>query len=68
MSSEKRFIYEIEPAKPERDGKPSIGPVYRSIFAKDGFPQPPEGMETCWDVFRLDFCCSIVCFVRFSYF
>lgn len=53
MSSEKKFIYEIEPAKPEQDEKPSIGPVYRSIFAKDGFPQPPEGMETCWDVFRM---------------
>uniref|UniRef100_A0A7C8YYX3 Long-chain-fatty-acid--CoA ligase n=1 Tax=Opuntia streptacantha TaxID=393608 RepID=A0A7C8YYX3_OPUST len=53
MSSEKKFIYEVEPAKPVQDGKPSVGPVYRSIFAKDGFPEPPPGMDTCWDIFRL---------------
>ncbi|GAB4834556.1 Long chain acyl-CoA synthetase 4 [Ancistrocladus abbreviatus] len=51
--SEKKYIIEIEPSKSARDGKPSVGPVYRSIFAKDGFPQVPEGMETCWDIFRL---------------
>ncbi|KAK1320622.1 Long chain acyl-CoA synthetase 4 [Acorus calamus] len=49
----KRFIVEVEKAEPEREGKPSAGPAYRSLFAKDGFPQPVEGMETCWDVFRM---------------
>lgn len=53
MSSEKKYIDEVEPAKAARDGKPSVGPVYRSIFAKDGFPEPPPGMDTCWDIFRL---------------
>ncbi|XP_074264987.1 long chain acyl-CoA synthetase 4-like [Silene latifolia] len=49
----KRFIYEVEPAKPEKDGVPSMGAVYRNNYAKDGFPQPPNGMDTCWDIFRI---------------
>ncbi|KAL2902778.1 Long chain acyl-CoA synthetase 4 [Bienertia sinuspersici] len=53
MAETKKYIYEVEPAKPEKEGKPSVGPVYRSIFAKDGVPQPPSGMETCWDIFRM---------------
>ncbi|CAO2819208.1 unnamed protein product [Amaranthus hypochondriacus] len=53
MAELKKYIYEVEPSKPEQDGKPSVGPVYRSIFAKDGFPQPPPGMNTCWDIFRM---------------
>ncbi|XP_057520544.1 long chain acyl-CoA synthetase 4-like [Amaranthus tricolor] len=53
MAELKKYIYEVEPPKPELDGKPSVGPVYRSIFAKDGFPQPPPGMNTCWDIFRM---------------
>ncbi|KAL9230950.1 hypothetical protein vseg_006233 [Gypsophila vaccaria] len=51
--SGKRFIYEIEAAKAESEGRPSVGPVYRSIYAKDGFPPPPNGMDTCWDIFRM---------------
>ena len=65
MAETKRFIYEIEPSKPENDGKPSTGPVYRNIFAKDGFPQPPPGMDTCWDIFRLFF--RSLSFVIFLY-
>ncbi|KAH6804382.1 AMP-dependent synthetase and ligase family protein [Perilla frutescens var. frutescens] len=52
MANEK-FIVEVEPGKPAVDGKPSIGPVYRSIFAKDGFPAPTPGLDSCWDIFRL---------------
>ncbi|XP_027083225.1 long chain acyl-CoA synthetase 4-like [Coffea arabica] len=51
--SGKNYIIEVEPAKPAKDGKPSIGPVYRSVFAKDGFPPPIEGLDSCWDIFRL---------------
>lgn len=50
--AQKRYIVEIEPAKEACDGKPSMGPVYRSLFAKDGFPPPIEGLESCWDIFR----------------
>ncbi|XP_062146982.1 long chain acyl-CoA synthetase 4 [Alnus glutinosa] len=49
----KTFLVEVEKAKEARDGRPSAGPVYRSVFAKDGFPKPIEGMDSCWDVFRM---------------
>lgn len=52
MANEK-YIVQVEPGKPANDGKPSIGPVYRSIFAKDGFPAPTPGLDSCWDIFRL---------------
>ncbi|XP_010266499.1 PREDICTED: long chain acyl-CoA synthetase 4 [Nelumbo nucifera] len=48
----KRFVVEVDAAKEATDGRPSTGPVYRSVFAKDGFPPQVEGMESCWDVFR----------------
>lgn len=51
--AQKRFIIEIEKALEGMDGRPSRGPVYRSIFAKDGFPPPVEGMDSCWDIFRM---------------
>ncbi|KAL6549857.1 Long chain acyl-CoA synthetase 4 [Orobanche minor] len=47
------YIVEVEPSRSARNGKPSIGPVYRSIFAKDGFPAPIPGLNCCWDIFRL---------------
>ncbi|CAN4127216.1 unnamed protein product [Withania somnifera] len=49
----KKFIIEVEAAKPAKDGRPSMGPVYRSVFAKDGFPSPIPGLDSCWDIFRL---------------
>ncbi|ESQ38423.1 hypothetical protein EUTSA_v10029385mg [Eutrema salsugineum] len=51
-SSQKRFIFEVEAAKEATDGKPSAGPVYRSTLAKDGFPNPIDGIDSCWDIFR----------------
>lgn len=51
----KNFLVEVEKAKVANDGRPSIGPVYRSVFAKDGFPPPIDGMDSCWDVFRYEF-------------
>ncbi|KAF6140856.1 hypothetical protein GIB67_042269 [Kingdonia uniflora] len=51
--AEKKFIFEIEKAKESTNDRPSVGPVYRSVFAKDGFPPPVQGTESCWDVFRI---------------
>ncbi|CAJ1927296.1 unnamed protein product [Sphenostylis stenocarpa] len=51
--AQKRFIIEVEKAKEASEGRPSRGPVYRSLFAKDGFPAPIEGLDCCWDVFRM---------------
>ncbi|KAH9719176.1 Long chain acyl-CoA synthetase 4 [Citrus sinensis] len=48
-----KYVVEVEKAKEASGGRPSIGPVYRSLFAKDGFPAPIPGMESCWDVFRM---------------
>ncbi|XP_065858677.1 long chain acyl-CoA synthetase 4-like [Euphorbia lathyris] len=51
--AQRKYLIEVEKAKEAKDGKPSVGPVYRSIFAKDGFPAPIPGMDSCWDVFRM---------------
>lgn len=51
--SSKPYTVEVEPAVEAKDGRPSMGPVYRSIFAKDGFPKPIDGLDSCWDVFRM---------------
>ncbi|KAK2372044.1 long chain acyl-CoA synthetase [Trifolium repens] len=51
--AQKRFIIEVEKAKEATEDRPSRGPAYRSIFAKDGFPAPIQGLDSCWDVFRL---------------
>ncbi|KAF5197637.1 Long chain acyl-coa synthetase [Thalictrum thalictroides] len=53
MAQQKKFIFEVEKGKEAVDGKPSLGPVYRSVFAKDGFPKPVQGLENCFDVFRI---------------
>lgn len=50
--SEKKYVIEVEAAKEAVEGCPSRGPVYRSIYAKDGFPAPVEGLDSCWDIFR----------------
>nr|KJB19005.1 hypothetical protein B456_003G080500 [Gossypium raimondii] len=47
------FVIEVEKGKDASDGQPSIGPVYRSSFAANGFPAPIPGMESCWDIFRM---------------
>ncbi|XP_043716866.1 long chain acyl-CoA synthetase 4-like [Telopea speciosissima] len=51
--AQKKYIFEVEKAKESKDGRPSVGAVYRSVFAKDGFPQLSSGLESCWDIFRL---------------
>ncbi|KAE8677959.1 Long chain acyl-CoA synthetase 3 [Hibiscus syriacus] len=51
--AEKNYLVKVEEGKAASDGQPSIGPSYRSIFAKDGFPAPIPGMESCWDIFRM---------------
>ena len=50
--AQKNYLVEVEKAKEAKDGRPSMGPVYRSLFAKDGFSTPIQGMDCCWDVFQ----------------
>ncbi|XP_023533273.1 long chain acyl-CoA synthetase 4-like [Cucurbita pepo subsp. pepo] len=51
--SQMKYLIEVEKHKDAINGRHSIGPVYRSIFAKDGFPPPIHGLDSCWDIFRL---------------
>ncbi|XP_042442444.1 long chain acyl-CoA synthetase 4-like [Zingiber officinale] len=48
-----KHLLELEKGREAVDGRPSVGPVYRSAFAKDGFPPPVPGVDSCWDIFRL---------------
>lgn len=48
----KSFTFQSESGKIGENGKPSVGPVYRNILAKDGFPPSDPLMKTSWDVFR----------------
>ncbi|CAN1778654.1 Long chain acyl-CoA synthetase 4 [Linum perenne] len=51
--SQMKYLIEVEKGQQATDGRPSIGPAYRSVFAKDGFPPPIPGLDSCWDVFRM---------------
>ncbi|KAI3493400.1 hypothetical protein L1887_41789 [Cichorium endivia] len=48
-----KYVVEIEKAKEAKGGRPSVGPVYRNVLAKDGFRPLTDGVNSCWDVFRL---------------
>jgi long-chain acyl-CoA synthetase len=47
-----KYLVEIEPAIPAHGDKPSVGPTYRNVTAKDGFKAVPENINSCWDLFR----------------
>ncbi|KAJ1685345.1 hypothetical protein LUZ63_016735 [Rhynchospora breviuscula] len=46
-------LVEVEKGREGINGAPSVGPAYRSILAKDIFPPPDLGLDSCWDIFRL---------------
>jgi len=46
------FTVKVEEGRPATDGNPSAGPVYRSIYAKDGLLEVPSDLESPWDFFR----------------
>ena len=45
----KNFAVEVENGRKGRDGEPSVGPVYRNLLAKDGFPPTDSNLRTAWD-------------------
>ncbi|CAM6085910.1 unnamed protein product [Calypogeia fissa] len=45
------YIIKVAEGKEGRDGVPSIGPTYKSIYSKD-LPPAPANIQTCWDMFR----------------
>lgn len=48
----KTFLAQVEEGKEGKDGNPSVGPVYRNVLSKDGFPPLDSDMITAWDIFR----------------
>jgi long-chain acyl-CoA synthetase len=46
------FTIQVQDGKPGKDGQPAVGPVFRNILAKDGYPPLEPDMKTSWDVFR----------------
>ncbi|KAK7407748.1 hypothetical protein VNO78_09798 [Psophocarpus tetragonolobus] len=46
------YTVKVEEGWPATDGKPSVGPVYRSIYAQDGRLEVPSDFESPWDFFR----------------
>lgn len=45
------YTVKVEESRPAVDGKPSAGPVYRCIYAKDGLMEMPVSFESPWDFF-----------------
>lgn len=45
------YTVKIEDSKPAIGEKPSAGPVYRCIYAKDGLMELPEGIQSPWEFF-----------------
>lgn len=46
-----QYAVAMEPGREGKNGAPSVGPVYRNIWSKDGFPPPLPGLSTLWEVF-----------------
>ncbi|KAL6963920.1 eukaryotic long-chain fatty acid CoA synthetase (LC-FACS) [Sarracenia purpurea var. burkii] len=46
------YTVKVEESRPATDGQPSAGPVYKSIYAKDGLMELPAGMQSPWEFFR----------------
>ncbi|CAH9126155.1 unnamed protein product [Cuscuta epithymum] len=45
------YVVKVEDGRPSGDGKPSAGPVYRCIYAKDALMDFPARLESPWDFF-----------------
>ncbi|GAB2267287.1 eukaryotic long-chain fatty acid CoA synthetase (LC-FACS) [Dionaea muscipula] len=45
------YSVKVEESRPETEQKPSAGPVYRCIYAKDGLTDAPHGVESPWQLF-----------------
>jgi long-chain acyl-CoA synthetase len=52
MSMPETFTVKVGEATPAAGGRPSAGPVYRSIYAKDGLMELPQDIQSPWDFFR----------------
>ncbi|KAI4295147.1 hypothetical protein MLD38_040602 [Melastoma candidum] len=53
MEDAKMFAFKVEDGKKGRHGELSVGPVYRNLLARDGFPPLYPDIATAWDIFRV---------------
>jgi hypothetical protein len=69
------FTVKVGEAAPAGGGRPAAGPVYRSVYAKDGLMELPQDVQSPWDFFRfgswlalcpLSLLPQCVCFQAFS--
>ncbi|KAF3436566.1 hypothetical protein FNV43_RR23658 [Rhamnella rubrinervis] len=49
----KIFSAQVEEGKEGKDGKPSVGPVYRNLLSEHDFPPFDPELSTSWDIFSL---------------
>ncbi|XP_058069169.1 probable CoA ligase CCL6 [Magnolia sinica] len=45
------YTVKVEESRPSIGNTPSAGPVYRSIYAKDGLMELPQGIQSPWEFF-----------------
>ncbi|KAH7664965.1 long-chain acyl-CoA synthetase protein [Dioscorea alata] len=45
------YTVKVEESRPASGERPSAGPVYRCIYAKDGLLDPPSEIESPWEFF-----------------
>ncbi|MED6122217.1 Long-chain-fatty-acid--CoA ligase 2 (Long-chain acyl-CoA synthetase 2) (Fatty acid activator 2) [Stylosanthes scabra] len=49
----KAFAAKVEEGREGENGKPSVGPVYRNLLSKNGFPPMDPDFSTTWDIFSV---------------
>ncbi|KAJ3704132.1 hypothetical protein LUZ61_007837 [Rhynchospora tenuis] len=47
-----KYLVQSKEGNEGLNGAPSVGPAYRSVFAKDGYATPTPGIDSCWDAFK----------------
>ncbi|XP_065857679.1 probable CoA ligase CCL6 [Euphorbia lathyris] len=50
-SNSMEYLVKVEESRDACNGKPSAGPVYRSIYAKDALLEVPPAMDSPWQFF-----------------
>ena len=46
------YTAKVEEARAATEKRPSAGPVYRCIYAKNGLTGVPDAIHSPWDLFR----------------
>ncbi|CAK7348469.1 unnamed protein product [Dovyalis caffra] len=50
----KVFAAKVEEGREGKDGKPSVGPVYRNLLSKNEYPPLDRDVNTSWDLFSFN--------------